>query len=219
MRFPLLLPALLIGTMSVLAACQTTPYYKALETVGIKKRDLLIDRAEDVQKSEREASKAFVGAVTVYRETSDADPRNIEGAYRRLESAYEKSRARAGDVEQDIDTLRTVAGDMFTEWESELKLFQDPDIRAASAADLERTRAEFAQLERVLGESVQAMEPALFTLRDRVLYLKHNQTPAAAQALRAQQPKLVEDVRSADAEIRRAIEAADRFLTRLRTSP
>ncbi|MEE4349645.1 MAG: DUF2959 family protein [Pacificimonas sp.] len=201
----------------LLTACETTPYYKALEMVGIEKRDLLVDRVQDTQAAQVQAQEAFRNALNVYRETADADLNNLEGAYERFDAAYDRAADRVRDVETDIDAVKRVADDLFSEWEAEINLYQDADLRAASQAQLEETRARFLTLERTLDETEQRMDPALLALRDRVLFLKHNLNAAALRQLKGEVTRIEGDVTAVVADLDRAIAEANAFIAAMRS--
>ena len=200
-----------------LAACETTPYYRALEAVGIEKRDLLVDRVDDVKASQAGAQEAFRNALAVYRDTADADLGNLEGAYELFDAAYDRAQDKVRAVENDIDAVKRVSDDLFREWESEINLYQDETLRRESMRQLEQTRAQYRQLERVLDESEQRMDPVLLAFRDRVLFLKHNLNARAIAQLRGQQVQIEQDVEAVIAELDRSIAEANRFIANMRS--
>ena len=200
-----------------LAACETTPYYRALEAVGIEKRDLLVDRVDDVKASQAGAQEAFKNALAVYRDTADADLGNLEGAYERFDAAHDRAQDKVRAVENDIDAVKRVSDDLFREWESEINLYQDETLRRESMRQLEQTRAQYRQLERVLDESEQRMDPVLLAFRDRVLFLKHNLNARAIAQLRGQQVQIEQDVEAVIAELDRSIAEANRFIANMRS--
>ncbi|MBZ6377307.1 hypothetical protein B5C34_05585 [Pacificimonas flava] len=208
-----LLTGIAIGFL--LTACESTPYYRALEVVGIEKRDLLVDRIQDTRSSQEQAQEAFRSAMTVYRETADADLANLEGAYDRFNGAYDQAKDKVRAVESDIDAVKRVADDLFAEWQQELDLYQDAQLRAASQARLDETRRQFAELERTLDETEQRMDPVLFALRDRVLYLKHNLNAAALAQMKGEAARIEGDVDAVVADLDRAIREANAFIASL----
>ena len=206
------LAATLAPLLLALGACQTSPYYAALEAVGVENRELLVDRVSDTRGSIGRAETEMQRLMRVYRETADADPNNIEGAYERLDDAYDDATGRVRGVENDIEAMKQVADDTFAEWERELALYQDAQLRAESAARLEEMRGRYAALERTLDEVQQSLDPVLFAFRDRVLYLKRNMNVATLADMKTQAPGLTEEVRSALAELERAEAATAEFL-------
>ena len=50
----------------LLSSCATA-YYKALETVGVEKRDILVNRVEEARDSQTEAKEQFTSALDRYR--------------------------------------------------------------------------------------------------------------------------------------------------------
>lgn len=200
----------------LLTACETAPYYKAMEVVGVEKRELLVDRIDDTRQSMAQGKSDFARLITVYRETADAPAGNLEGAYERYEDAYDDTRDRVRDIETDIDTVKRVADDMFAEWEGELKLYQDEALRAESEARLADMRTRLEQLERTFDETEQRMDAALFPFRDRVLLLKRNMNTATLAQMKADAPALTEQVRAVNADLDRSIAEARAFTASLR---
>ena len=195
----------------LLIGCQSQPYYKTMEVLGVQKRDLLVDRIDDVRATGVEAQSLLAKLVTTYRETADAPRDNIEGAYDRFEDGFEDARNKIRKMEGDIKTMKRVADDTFAEWESELKLYQDPQLKAESEAELAQRRQEYAALERVFDETGQRLDPVLFSLRDRVLYLNRNQSPETLARMKADAPQVEAELRGAIAELQRSIDAAAAF--------
>jgi|TARA_R100000501_G_scaffold13151_3_gene24025 hypothetical protein len=204
----LLAAALLIG----LAACETTPYYAALEQVGIEKRDLLVDRVEDARGSQKGAQEAFRAALSSYRSTSAAQPSRLEVAYDDFSGAYDNAKDKSDAVHSDIQSMRRVATDMFAEWESELNKYQDANLRAESQAQLTATRQRYAALDARLVQSEEKMQPVLLAFRDRVLFLKHNLNAQAIQQMRGEQARIEGDVSALIADLDQSIAEANQFI-------
>lgn len=200
-----------------LSACQTTPYYKALEQVGIEKRDLLVDRVEDTRGSQKGAQEAFRAALASYRSTSNADTARLEAAYDKFSSAYDNAKDKAGAVRSDISSMRRVAKDMFAEWEGELGKYQDASLRASSEAQLNTTRQRYAALDAKLTETEAKMQPVLLAFRDRVLFLKHNLNAQAIAQMRGEQARIEGDVSTLIADLDASIAEANRFIAGMQT--
>ncbi|MGB3721620.1 MAG: DUF2959 family protein [Pacificimonas sp.] len=204
------------AALLALSACQTTPYYKALEQVGIEKRDLLVDRVEDTRGSQKGAQEAFRSALQTYRSTSNADTARLEAAYDKFSGSYDNAKDKAGAVKSDINTMRRVAKDMFSEWESELAKYQDASLRASSEAQLNETRRRYAALDAKLTETEAKMQPVLLAFRDRVLFLKHNLNAQAIAQMRGEQARIETDVSALIADLDASIAEANRFIAGMR---
>ena len=67
------LAIVLAAAAPLLASCATA-YYRALETVGIEKREILVDRIEEARDSQTEAKEQFTSALDRYRSVVNVDP-------------------------------------------------------------------------------------------------------------------------------------------------
>ncbi|MGB7404927.1 MAG: DUF2959 family protein [Pacificimonas sp.] len=193
-------------------ACQTTPYYAAMEQLGIEKRDLLVDRVEDTRGSQAGAQEAFRKALDVYRDTADADTTRLEAAYDRFDGAYDNAKDKSDAVKSDIRTVKEVASDLFAEWEEELAQYQDASLRASSQAQLSETQTRYAELERALDASAAKMDPVLLAFRDRVLFLKHNLNARSIAQLKGEEARIAGEVTTLVAELDQSIAEANRFI-------
>ena len=91
-----------------LAASCTTAYYRALETVGIEKRDILVDRVEAARDSQSEAKEQFTSALDRFRSIVDLDGGDLAEIYDRLAAEFERSEARAQTVEERVAAVESV---------------------------------------------------------------------------------------------------------------
>ncbi len=205
------------AALLALSGCQSTVYYKALEQVGIEKRDLLVDRVEDARGSQMGAQEAFKAALSAYRTTSSADAARLEDAYDKFSGAYDNAKDKAAAARGDIGDMRRVATDLFAEWESELGKYQDAGLRAESAAQLADTRQRYAALDARLIQSEEKMQPVLLAFRDRVLYLKHNLNAQAIDQMRGEQARIEGDVSNLIAELDASIAEANSFIAGMKS--
>ena len=60
-------------------ACSSA-YYKTMETVGVEKRDILVDRVEEARDAQDEASEQFADALEQFRSVVDFDGGDLEGS-------------------------------------------------------------------------------------------------------------------------------------------
>jgi hypothetical protein len=110
---------LLVAAAAASAGCAAT-YYRALETVGIEKREILVDRVENARDSQAEAKEQFATALDQYRALVAFDGGDLEDIYDRMNAEYEDSVDSADGVRERIDSVESVAEDLFAEWEDEI---------------------------------------------------------------------------------------------------
>jgi hypothetical protein len=208
-RFLLVLAA----TAPLLASC-TTAYYQALETVGIEKRDILVDRVEEARDSQSEAKEQFTSALDRYRSVVNVEGGDLEQVYDRLANEFERSEARALAVEDRVAAVQSVADDLFAEWEDEIEDYSDANLRRQSQRLMTDTRAEYRRLIAAMQRAEAAMDPVLTLFRDQVLFLRHNLNARAIGSLETElgdieraTAKLIEEMERSIAEASRFIEA------------
>ncbi|MGV6807943.1 MAG: DUF2959 domain-containing protein [bacterium] len=207
----LLAAVMLLG----LAGCETA-YYNAWEKVGVHKRDILVDRIEDTQKAQEDTQEQFRDALEQYRSVVNFDGGDLERQYDKLNGEYEKSEAAANEIASRIKAVKDVAEDLFDEWEDELDQYTDQTLRRSSARQLQDTRNRYAKLVSTMERAETAVHPVLDTLRDRVLYLKHNLNARAIGSLKGELSTIDANVNRLINEMQASIDEANRFIGSLK---
>ncbi len=195
----------------LLAACSST-YYRAMEGVGIEKRDILVDRVEDARDAQDDAAEQFASALDRFRSVVEVGGGDLEDTYDTLSNEYERSLSRADEVSERIDSIEGVAADLFEEWEQELEQYSSPTLRANSAALLRDTRTRYGGLMSAMRRAEASMPPVLEAFRDQVLVLKHNLNAMAIGALRNELDSIERDTARLIAEMQKAISEANAFI-------
>jgi hypothetical protein len=199
---------------SLLSSC-TTAYYRALETVGVEKRDILVDRVEEARDSQTEAKEQFTSALDRYRAVVKVDGGDLEEIYDRLASEFERSEARAQAVEERVASVESVATDLFEEWEDEIAEYSAADLKRQSQRLLNETRAEYRQLIAAMQRAETAMDPVLTLFRDQVLFLRHNLNARAIGSLETELADIERATATLIREMERSIAEASRFIDAL----
>jgi hypothetical protein len=198
----------------LLASCSTA-YYRALETVGIEKRDILADRVEDARDAQSDAKEQFTSALDRYRSVVNVDGGDLEDIYDRLNSELERSQARAMEVEERVGAVESVADDLFDEWEAEIGEYSDAQLRRRSQQLLTATRTDYRRLMAAMQRAEAAMEPVLTLFNDQVLFLRHNLNARAIGSLEAELDDIERATASLIEEMERSIAEASRFIEAL----
>ncbi|SBS26321.1 hypothetical protein MAQ5080_00487 [Marinomonas aquimarina] len=198
-----------------LAGCQTA-YYGAMEKIGIDKRDILVDRVENVRDSQQDSQEEFQSAYQRLVMLTDFDGGDLEDVYDDLNDDYESSKSAAERVSQRIDEVEDVAEDLFDEWEDELNQYTNAKLRRASEAKLNDTKRQFNQMLRSMHQAESKMAPVLATLNDNVLYLKHNLNAAAVSAIKGEFANLKTDISGLISDMSKAIDESNQFIATLK---
>lgn len=209
--------ALLFVLLSVLslAGCEST-YYSAMEKVGIHKRDILVDRIDEARDAQQEGQQQFKDALEEFRAVTEYQGGDLAELYDRLNAEYEDSMKAAEAISDRIESVENVAEALFEEWEAELDQYTSANLRRDSAQKLKQTRARYKTLMSTMRRAERSIDPVMNTLRDNVLYLKHNLNARAVNALKSELRSVDHNVQALVAAMSRAIEESDRFIETLR---
>jgi len=202
--------ALMLTAMAV-SACSST-YYRALESIGIEKRDVLVDRIDDARDSQSDAKEQFSSALDNYRELISIEGGDLEKTYDRLNSSYERSERRASEVANRIRAVETVAEDLFDEWEDEIDEYSDPALSRRSSQLLGETRNDYEDVITAMRRAEESMGPVLTLFHDQVLFLRHNLNARAIGSLQAELETIEQATTALIQEMEEAIAEAGRFI-------
>jgi len=203
--------------MAVLLAGCSSAYYKTMEGLGIEKRDILVDRVEEARDAQDSASEQFASALDQFRSVVSFDGGDLEDTYDRLNAEYESSMAEAEEVSERINSVESVAEDLFSEWEKELDQYSRAELRRESASLLNDTRKRYKQLMTTMRRAESSMEPVLEAFEDQVLFLKHNLNARAIGALRNELASIERDTATLIAQMQKAIAEANAFIESMKT--
>lgn len=208
---------LLIFALLVLSGCAST-YYDAMEKVGYHKRDILVDRVESARDAQSEAQDQFRSALDQFASVIELENTDLKSAYERLNGEFEASEAAAQAVSSRIDKVESVADALFDEWQEELELYQNQNLKAASTRKLKATKRHYGEMLSSMRKAEQSMQPVLSSLRDNTLFLKHNLNAQAIGALRGELTNLRSDIGRLINRMNQSIEDSNRFIQRLQSS-
>jgi hypothetical protein len=211
-----MMPVQLILTVvllfSFMGGCSRA-YYDAMEKMGIHKRDILINRVEDARDAQSEAQKQFKSALDQFGAVVHIENSNLKVAYEKLNAEYEDSERAAANVSKQIKRVESVADALFKEWESELKLYKNEDLRRSSRQKLQDTKIRYKEMLAVMHGAEKSMDPVLRSLRDNVLFLKHNLNAQAIGSLRLEFSMLKGEIDGLIKKMNVAIETSNKFIS------
>lgn len=198
--------------VALLPACQSA-YYSAMERFGVEKRDILVSRVQDAQSAQEDGQAQFVNALAQFRSVIDFEGGDLETVYNRLDSEFQRSEAAAARIRSRINAVETVAEDLFDEWEDELDLYTNQNLRRESEQQLRDTRQRYARLIGAMNRAEQSLDPVLDNLRDNVLYLRHNLNSRAVASIRGELDVINADVDELVEAMQQAIAESQRFIS------
>lgn len=187
-------------------------YYGMWEKVGVEKRDILVDRVEDAQDSQKDAQQEFSSALDEFSTLINFDGGELETVYNNLNDQLEVSKESAASVTQRINKVESVAEDLFDEWQTEINLISSANLKRDSQRKLSETKRKYASLLKSMRKVEKSMSPVLIALQDNVLALKHNLNANAIGSLQGEFNSIKQDVGSLIKEMNVAIKQSDDFI-------
>ena len=203
----------------LVSGCQSAiddAYFSMWDKIGVEKRDILVDRVEDAQDSQKEAQEEFADALSEFSALINFDGGELQDIYEKLKDEYEDSKSSAEEVSDRINKVEAVADSLFREWEEELNAIGNANLRRDSASKLKSTRRNYDSLLRSMRRVESSMTPVLASLQDNVLYLKHNLNANAISSLQGELTTIKTDVDSLIKEMNEAIKQSDAFIATIR---
>ena len=206
---------ILSAMMAGLCGCSTM-YYGAMEKFGVHKRDILMDRVKDARDSQDEAKTQFLSAMDQFKSVVNFTGGDLEKEYNRLNDALQSSEARATAVRDRIKAVEDVSQALFKEWRGEIKQYSSDALRNASQRKYDQTVDKYDELLRAMKNAESKLEPVLVSMRDQVLFLKHNLNARAIAGLSSELASVQGNVDSLIRDMDTAIQQADQFIATLK---
>lgn len=201
----------------LLSACQST-YYSIWESMGVEKRDILVDRVESVNEAQEEAQQQFASALEELTVLINFDGGELQTAYDKIKDQYDASKDSAERLTSRIDKVESVAEALFDEWQEELSQYSNESLRRDSERKLKDTQRRYGSLIKAMHRSADKMQPVLTALNDNVLYLKHNLNASAIGALQGEFDKIKRDIELLIKEMNGAIAQSSEFIDTIKAN-
>ena len=201
--------------LRVLTAKFQRIYFRAIESVGQHKRDILVTRVETARDGLQEAKEQFQNALEKFTALTEYDGGELEDVYRQLKLEFDYSKSRAMAVKDRIDAVQDVAEALFSEWEDELEQYSNRSLRNISRQKLRQTQQLYGQLLSAMRRAEAKIDPVLRVFQDQVLFLKHNLNAQAIAALESELVTLSIGVSGLITAMERSIDRANAFMTTL----
>lgn len=208
----LVFSVLLLATLS---SCAST-YYGAMEKVGVHKRDILVDRVEEGRDSQEDAQTQFQSALEQFDSIVKLEETDLKKAYDKFDKEYKKCQGVADDVSTRIDKIESVADALFKEWKSELKQYENKDLRRSSEKQLAATKSRYADMLATMKTAEESMKPVLQIFSDNVLFLKHNLNAQAIGSLQSEFATLESHIGELVQSMNIAIASSNKFIAEIK---
>ena len=198
----------------LLNGCQSA-YYGAMEQVGYHKRDIMVDRVEEAKESQQEAQQQFSSALAEMQTLLNHDGGDLETAYNQAKDEYEAAQKAADEVSSRINDVADVADALFSEWQTEIAEISKASLRRNSSTKLAKTKQSYKQLMTTMRRAESKMQPVLISMKDNMLYLKHNLNAQAIGAIKGEFTDLQTDIAVLIKDMNKSIAESSQFIATL----
>lgn len=190
------------------------------ESLGIPKREQLVDRVKEARDSQQTAKKQFESALDEFlvvtgQKGQPGKVANLEAQYSKFKSERERCEAKAAGVSERISSVEVVGGKLFDEWRSELKQYSSDDTRRRAEKLYDDSRDQYDRLLRAMKAAESKMKPVLAAFKDQELFLKHNLNAAAIASLSGTAQQIQTDVANLIRDMESSIAEANKFIEQM----
>ena len=215
-QFPAFFTLFMLTVLALSTVSCSRTYYGAMEKIGIHKREILVDRVQAGRDAQAKAQKQFQSALEQFNSIVKLEETDLKKAYDKLNREYKKSKEAADNVSKRINKIESVASALFKEWKSELKQYQNQELRRTSERQLETTREHYNQMLASMKNAERSMQPVLTIFHDNVLFLKHNLNAQAIGSLQAEFATLENHIEELIKNMNKAIASSDEFIANIK---
>lgn len=206
----------IISVLLILLTGCKSAYYSAWEKMGVEKRDILVSRVESAKTTQQDAQEEFNDALTRLSSLISFEGGDLQDTYAELKDKFESSQGSAERVKAKIDSIESVAEDLFDEWNEELANYSKESLRRKSEEQLKQTQRRYKRLLTSMRRAEKSMYPVLETLEDNVLFLKHNLNASAVGALQGEFDGIKQEIEVLIKEMNQSIAQSDEFIASLK---
>jgi hypothetical protein len=199
------------------AACKST-YYKAMQTLGREKRDILVQRIKDAKKDQDQTKQQLQTTMESFQALTGFQGGSLEKSYKRLNSDYESANSQAGKLHDKIQSIDQVSNDLFKEWQGEIAAMDNAKLKTQDNLMLRNAKTRQATYMRAMRRTEDQIAPVLKAFQDQVLFLKHNLNSRAIGSLKGTSATLQGNVADLIQSIDASSQEADKLISSLAAS-
>jgi hypothetical protein len=207
----------LILLVLLLAGCKST-YYKAMQTLGREKRDILVQRIKDAKKDQDQTKQQLQTTMESFQALTGFQGGSLEKSYKRLNSDYESADSQASKLHDKIQSIDQVSNDLFKEWQGEIAAMDNAKLKAQDNLMLRNAKTRQATYMRAMHRTEDQIAPVLKAFQDQVLFLKHNLNSRAIGSLKGTSATLQGNVADLIQSIDASSQEADKLISSLAAS-
>ena len=200
------------GCQSAIDKAVRDTKYSAYEVIGVEKRDLFRKEVKNVKDAQEDTQEDFTDALEKLQAVYKVDGGKLEKAYKSLDSSYKDAEESVTKVKNNIKKLEVLSGDLFNEWEKEIKEISSRDLRMKSSESLVNTQKKYNSFHASLKKSEAKMAPVLTRLKDQTLFMKHNLNAKVVAGLKTESDKIQNDINVLIKDMNESIAKADEMI-------
>ena len=201
----------------LLLGCTST-YYKAMQTLGKEKRDILVQRVKDSKKDQERTKEQLKTTMETFQELTGFKGGDLEKSYKKLNGEYERADGQANKLRDRINSIDKVSDDLFSEWQKEIDQMGNATLKTRSTAMLRDAKDREGAYMKAMRKTETQMTPVLRAFHDQVLFLKHNLNARAIGSLKGTAASINTDVSSVMKSIDNSMQEADKLIASLAAS-
>lgn len=205
---------MLLPLLPAVVACTTVDPYAELD-YGQLTREQLTASIEDARDTQTAVRAQFDATLDQFVTLVSADRNNWQTAFDQLKAEYAANQAQAAIIRSLIEDVESHSADLFNEWESELALFQDQNLRFKRELDLQEARRQCGQLLLSLHATENRMIPVLSAFRDYLVFLQDNLDARTVASLQPELAAMAGNIADLFYNIDSTIVESDEFLAEL----
>ena len=196
----------------------TPTYYKAMQTLGKEKRDILVQRVKDSKKDQEQTKEQLKTTMETFQELTGFKGGDLEKSYKKLNGEYERAEGQANKLRDRINSIDKVSDDLFSEWQKEIDQMGNATLKTRSTAMLRDAKEREGAYMKAMRKTETQMTPVLRAFHDQVLFLKHNLNARAIGSLKGTAASINTDVSSVMKSIDNSMQEADKLIASLAAS-
>lgn len=212
----ILLVCVFVVTLFLLGC--TSTYYKAMQTLGKEKRDILVQRVKDSKKDQERTKEQLKTTMETFQELTGFKGGDLEKSYKKLNGEYERADGQANKLRDRINSIDKVSDDLFSEWQKEIDQMGNATLKTRSTAMLRDAKEREGAYMKAMRKTEIQMTPVLRAFHDQVLFLKHNLNARAIGSLKGTAASINTDVSSVMKSIDNSMQEADKLIASLAAS-
>ena len=212
---PLILVLILSLPVVFILGCEQA-YYPTMRVLGQNKRTQVVDKIKAARDAEEKAKKQFDVTMKKFSyavsSLKNGKPRKN---YKTLGEAIKKSSATSAKFKKKVDDAGKTAKKFFREWEDELQLYTNEELRRASEKKMDDTRKQCYQVLYSMKYAEAKIKPVITALNDYVLLLKHDLGPYSATSINEKLSDVMDKIADLIKAMNNSISDADILVDRL----